>query len=430
MSCSYTIINLVSSLPNRNGSGLGGQATSQAPRIVIDNSNVATDRTVRPDIGNNLASRELNVEVHREDEIDVGDEAESDNVQSEEDSDEQDSPTKAMTDNHRRIMKKAHAFFPSDFKHDDSSWQTAAQEHFGISMATPRMVVKAKLLHGSYLDTPARQGEDPNTGMFPDDTKFPKGKIPFRHGYSMKPQGRPFDFVFENKILNDFLTGPKLNSVSLDESVFLTRQDIKLASDLSANTDFFLRNMITDALYANQLLDMLLRFMAQFKQGLRERCEETFTDPAVEFVNDMIALCQFSVQRSVHHGISALTSNKSAMRERILNKFIVPAKTRKMLKLSSLTSPSVFGKLPKEFMDKFQGTTGSYLLAREKKSVNAGGGKAKASKKWTGSNRAKPYTKPNNWTQPATDIFHKQASHPRGGGRGRGNRGGKRGGKN
>ena len=157
MSCSYTIINLDSSLPNRNGSELGGQATSQAPRN-YDTSNVVSDRTVRPNIVNNLAIREINIEVHREDDRDVGDEAESDNEQSEEESEEQDSPAKAMTDNHRRIMKKAHAFFPSDFKQDDSNWQTAAHENFGISMATPRMVVKAKLLHGSYLDTPAGRG--------------------------------------------------------------------------------------------------------------------------------------------------------------------------------------------------------------------------------------------------------------------------------
>lgn len=414
MLCFCVVINLVSFLPNRNGSGGAGQSSTQMGAEI--NSPMANNFS---NVGNRIGPHNVNVNEEEDEEV------ESDNYQSEEDP-EQDTPTKVMTDKHKSIMKRALEYFPSDFKLDDNLWQTAAHERFGISMATPRMIIKAKLLFGSYLDTPARQGEDPLTGMFPDHTKFPRGKVPFRHGYTMKPQGRPIDFVFENKILQDFLTGPKMQSVSLDESVFISRQDYKLASDLSANTDFFIRNMLTDALYANQLVDMLLRFMTQFKEGLRERVAEGVTDTSVDFVNDMLALSQFSIQRSVHHGIAALASNKSAMRERILNKFVVPPKTRQMLKLSALTSPSVFGKLPKEFMDKLHSSTGSHLLAREKRNANTGGGKAKSGKK---NYRAKPYVKPNNWTPPASDIFHKSASHPRGGGRGRGNRGGKRGAK-
>ena len=39
---------------------------------MFDTSNVVSDRTVRPNIVNNLASGEINIEVHREDDRDVG----------------------------------------------------------------------------------------------------------------------------------------------------------------------------------------------------------------------------------------------------------------------------------------------------------------------------------------------------------------------
>ena len=46
----------------------------------------------------------------------------------------------------------------------------------------PRFIVDPKIFHGTFLDAPVWANEAPNTGIFPFQTRFPKGPIPYPHG--------------------------------------------------------------------------------------------------------------------------------------------------------------------------------------------------------------------------------------------------------
>ena len=154
---------------------------------------------------------------------------------------ESDNPSVTFHDSHGRVMEKIYNMFPDKFQVDDNKWLTEAHKLFGFKSSTPRFIIDPVLFHGSYLDTPVWLNEEPNTGIFPFSTRFPRGIIPYRHGYRMKPPGRPFDIVFKDPIIKTFLGAPKLGVVTLDDAVFHTRQVVKLTSDLSASCDLYMR---------------------------------------------------------------------------------------------------------------------------------------------------------------------------------------------
>ena len=109
-----------------------------------------------------------------------------------------------------------------------------------------------------------------------------------------------------------------------------------------------------------------------------------FTSNAIDFLQDILGLIQFSNQRAIHNVIAALTANKTGMREKVLARFDVPPKTRQMLKFSAFTSESVFGNLPKAFLANFTGATSSNLVARDRKKNNTGSkGRGKRSYDYT-----------------------------------------------
>ena len=98
-------------------------------------------------------------------------------------------------ESHKRCMDKIFNWWPQKFQVDDNQWLSEAHMHFGYKGSTPRFIVDPVIFHGTYLDTPIWPNEEKNTGIFPFTTRFPRGPIPYRHGYRMKPTGRPFDRV-------------------------------------------------------------------------------------------------------------------------------------------------------------------------------------------------------------------------------------------
>ena len=92
---------------------------------------------------------------------------------------------------------------------------------FGFGPSTPYHIIDPVLLHGSYFDTPVWDNNAPNTGFFPFATRFPRGVMPYHHGYRMIPPGRPFDIVFRGPVIKAFLGASKIGVVTLDVTVFL-----------------------------------------------------------------------------------------------------------------------------------------------------------------------------------------------------------------
>ena len=101
----------------------------------------------------------------------------------------EESETESITyhDSHRRAMDKIFNWFPHKFQVDDDKWLSEAHIHFGYKSSTPRFIINPVFFNGSYLDTPVWPNEELNTGIFPFSTRFPRGPIPPRHGYCMKP---------------------------------------------------------------------------------------------------------------------------------------------------------------------------------------------------------------------------------------------------
>ena len=105
---------------------------------------------------------------------------------------------------------------------------TEAHRGFGFRASTPHRIIDPVLLHGSYFDTPVWDNDAPNTGIFPFATRFPRGVMPYHHGYRMIPPGRPFDIVVRGPVIKAFLGTPKIGAVMLDVTVcfYASRSEI------------------------------------------------------------------------------------------------------------------------------------------------------------------------------------------------------------
>ena len=60
-----------------------------------------------------------------------------------------------------------------------------------IKSSTPRFHYRSGTISWFYLETSVWPIEKPNSGIFMFSTRFPRGIIPCRKGYSMKPLGDP-----------------------------------------------------------------------------------------------------------------------------------------------------------------------------------------------------------------------------------------------
>ena len=141
--------------------------------------------------------------------------------------------------------------------------------------------------------------------------------------------------------------------------------------------------------------------------------------PAMELMKDLWALSSFSSQRSIHWQTAGVTTNKAALRRKLLNKFSVHPKTRQMLSFSSFTNEGIFGRLPESFMKSLRAPHQAHLIAKDKP-TNPGRGRGKGQKRTN--DFGYPAPKKSKYGEPrefdSSSVFHRKASQPRGGGRG------------
>ena len=91
---------------------------------------------------------------------------------------EQDADSITYHDSHKRAMERIHEWWPEKFKVEDSQWLSEAHMHFKYKGSTPRFIVDTKIFLSSFFDAPVWTNEAPNTGIFPFDTRFPRGPTP------------------------------------------------------------------------------------------------------------------------------------------------------------------------------------------------------------------------------------------------------------
>ena len=128
--------------------------------------------------------------------------------------------TVSFTNSHKNIMNKMFKMFPHKFDLSSEVTLTAAHKHFNYLASTPKLILDLTLIPGSFLDTPTWDNEAANTGIWPLKTRFPRGTLPYRAGYALKPPGRPIDIVIKDKVLKEFLIAPKISEASLDAAVY------------------------------------------------------------------------------------------------------------------------------------------------------------------------------------------------------------------
>ena len=222
--------------------------------------------------------------------------------------------------------------------------------------------------------------------------------------------------VFDDQIIGDFLAAPKFGSLNLDHTIFNTKHAHSFSSDLAACTDFYQRQSILEACYTDNLINIGLNYMDKFAADFLESFGADVT-PAMDLMKDLWTLSSFSSQRSIHWQTAGVTTNKAALRRKLLNKFSIHPKTRQMLSLSSFTNEGIFGRLPESFMKSLRSPHQSQLIAKDKKS-NPGQGKGRGLKR--SQDYGYPATKKNKFREPrefeSSSVFHGKASHPKGGG--------------
>ena len=344
---------------------------------------------------------------------------------------EQDNESITYLDSHRKTMERLRALWPDKFKVEDEHWLSDAHLKYNYKGSTPRLLVDTKIFKGGFFDATVWPNEDPDTGVFPFNTRFARGACPYRKGYRAKPPGRPFDMVFSDPVIGDFLGAPKFGTVHLDHQVFNTKQSHSLSSDLSSCCDFYMRQALTDACYTDNLLSLGLQLMSKFRDEMLKDFDVVIS-PAIDFMQDMWALSSFSNQRSIHNMTAAVTANRAGLRRKLLNKFKVHPKTRQLLTYSSFTGDSVFGRLPESFLKGLRAGQQSHMVARDKTFSSAGRGRGRGQKRtgdfsFPGPKKSKLGE---HHVYDSFSVFFGKASNPRGGGgrgasRGRGKSGGR-----
>ena len=172
------------------------------------------------------------------------------------------------------------------------------------------------------MDPPVWPGEASTTGSWPASTRFPRGVIPFKTGFSLKPPGRPFDIFIEDENLRLLLEAPKISEANLDATVFYTSHAIKLSRTSFPNTDYFQRASLFDGFYSEELINSALAFMPVLKEQLQAafgNFNAVFNSESIDFLEKLIALISLSNQRGIHNLIAAFVSNKTGMRNHVLS---------------------------------------------------------------------------------------------------------------
>ena len=119
--------------------------------------------------------------------------------------------TVTFTVSHKNLMTKMYRMYPDSFNLSNGVKLTLAHEHYNFSASTPKLIIDPSLTPGSFWDTPVWPGEpDNSTGVWPFQTRFPRGAHPYRAGYALRPPGRPIDIFIKDKVLRDFYWHLKL----------------------------------------------------------------------------------------------------------------------------------------------------------------------------------------------------------------------------
>ena len=84
--------------------------------------------------------------------------------------------TVSFTIPYKKLMIKMIKMYPNKFDNSSGVTLTAAHLHYKYRSSTPKLIIDPTLIPGSFFDTPTWANEEANTGVWPLQTWYPRGR--------------------------------------------------------------------------------------------------------------------------------------------------------------------------------------------------------------------------------------------------------------
>ena len=170
----------------------------------------------------------------------------------------------SMSKEHRDMMDKLFFMFPNKFVSNNHEAMPAAQKLFSLNNTTPLLKLDP-IITGTWLDPPKSEGESSATGIWPENTIFPKGANPYVKGYEFRPPPRPTDISISDPNLKKRLEASKIKEANLNSTGFRTNESVKLANFSHPSSDVFQCGGLFDSVYSEELISCAIEFIPMLK---------------------------------------------------------------------------------------------------------------------------------------------------------------------
>ena len=270
----------------------------------------------------------------------------------------------------REIMTELHKIFPDKFLIKDIS---VIPESYKLFQDNRKPIYQLKIdpnLTGSWL-VPSHKEEPSDTiGFWHQNTKLPlTDQIIYPLDYGLKPPKRPADIIFVNNDLKNMLETKLPDKPNLDHIVFQEpKKAISFKGSFNSKMDSLLKKCLIDSYLSETFNDLALglfpHIFAEIESHLGDLKDKQF--PTIDLLHKLLMLAGQGSARMSNLHISGLVANKLEMRDKILNDFEHPGKTRNILRGSGFLTENAFGPLPESFRQGLCSINGKDLMCKPK----------------------------------------------------------------
>ena len=220
----------------------------------------------------------------------------------------------------------------------------------------------------SWLQPPApTQGSEigffPLKQEFPTADKFLVPKDPESPASDIPNWPNPLPFLFANDLLQNFLTSPSLvqnNKIQLDIEAF---EPAEITADKTDNwqvVDAHSRKILVENLVVDQIMEKTMDRLKQTQTLLVQNPEAPIKwGRELDIYHSLLETAFAANLRGRHTTSALLVSNKLKTRTKILNRCTGPDFSKKIMKNTSFSSPSLFGPAPDALKVKIRESLGN-----------------------------------------------------------------------
>ena len=260
---------------------------------------------------------------------------------------------KALLALHTRLYD----FFPHEFSLQEST--LPYYESSSDSSPKPLLHLDPDLEH-SWLRPPA-QSQD-TVGHWTASAKLPPGKRMLHTPHSVKKQlPRPAFFYVPDVGLRALLDAPLRDKEFLPLEVFDT-DSISTKASPHALLDLHLRNSV----FERFATDSYMRILVELSSCLAGTSDRVPYAEAASLLPEVVKQAALANTRLGQSLTAAFVGNAVALRDTVLDKFVVPSRTREVLRGGDFSTETLFGPLPESFKSLFTTQQGKDLRCTKK----------------------------------------------------------------